>query len=169
MSTITFQGQPVHLSGKLPATGNKAPSFTLIKKDLTEITLNDLIGKNILLNIFPSLDTGVCATSVRRFNKEAAALSNVEILAVSADLPFAAGRFCSIEGIDKITSASVFRNPKFAQNYGILMTDGPLEGLLARAIVIINTEGTVVYTELVNEITTEPNYKAAIDALLKIS
>ncbi|MDR3219442.1 MAG: thiol peroxidase [Dysgonamonadaceae bacterium] len=163
MSTVTFKGElKVTVSGQLPAVGSIAPAFTFVKNDLSEVSLKDFAGKIIILNIFPSLDTGVCATSVRRFNKEAAALSGVQILAVSADLPFAAGRFCTIEGINKVYTGSVFRNPEFAENYGVLMTDGPLKGLLARSVVIIDANGKVAYTELVSEITQEPDYEAAL-------
>jgi thiol peroxidase len=167
MSTVTFKGSPVNISGQLPAVGSVAPDFTLVKPDLSEISLKDLKGKNIVLNIFPSLDTGVCAASVRRFNKEAANLPNTVILAVSADLPFAAGRFCTTEGIENVHPASVFRNPEFAKAYGVLTLDGPLKGLLARSVVVIDGNGKVIYNELVKETTTEPNYQAAIDALKK--
>ncbi|GHT60085.1 putative thiol peroxidase [Bacteroidia bacterium] len=166
MVTITFKEDlKVNVAGHLPAIGNAAPAFTLVKSDLSEISLQDLAGKTVILNIFPSLDTSTCAASVRRFNKEAAALHNVVILAVSADLPFAAGRFCTVEGIDKVSTGSVFRNPEFAQNYGVLMTDGPLKGLLARSIVVIDSKGKVVYTELVEELTNEPDYQESLDAV----
>jgi len=164
MATVTFKGGKVDVAGNLPAVGSMAPAFTVVKNDLSEVSLQDLAGKTIILNIFPSLDTGVCAASVRRFNKEAATLDNVVILAISADLPFAAGRFCTVEGIDKVSTGSVFRNPEFAKNYGVLMTDGPLKGLLARSVVVINPEGKVVYTELVSEVTTEPDYQGALEA-----
>lgn len=165
MAKITFKGSAVNTSGELPAKGSVAPDFTLVKSDLSEVSLKDLKGKKLILNIFPSLDTGVCAASVRRFNKEAAGLSNTVILAVSADLPFAAGRFCTTEGIDNVHPASVYRNPEFADKYGVLMVDGPLKGLLARSIVVIDEEGKVVYTELVPEITTDPNFEAALAAV----
>lgn len=162
MATVTFRGElRVNVAGSLPAIGSQAPAFTLVKSDLSEISLQDLAGKTVILNIFPSLDTSVCAASVRRFNKEAASLSNVTILAVSADLPFAAGRFCTVEGIDKVITGSVFRNLEFAQNYGVLMADGPLKGLLARSIVVIDPKGKVIYTELVGEVTEEPDYQEA--------
>jgi len=164
MATITFKGSKVDVAGNLPAVGSAAPAFTVVKNDLSEITLQDVAGKTVILNIFPSLDTSVCAASVRRFNQEAAALKNVAILAISADLPFAAGRFCTVEGIDKVSTGSVFRNPEFAKNYGVLMTDGPLKGLLARSVVVINPKGKVVYTELVSEVTNEPNYQNALAA-----
>ncbi|GHT55043.1 putative thiol peroxidase [Bacteroidia bacterium] len=169
MATITFRGElKIHVAGNLPEIGSKAPAFTLVKSDLSEISLQDLAGKTVILNIFPSLDTSTCAASVRRFNKEAASLPNVAILAVSADLPFAAGRFCTVEGIDKVSTGSVFRNPEFAKNYGVLMTDGPLKGLLARSIVVIDPKGKVTYTELVGEVTEEPDYQEAHKAATSV-
>ncbi|SBW06217.1 thiol peroxidase [uncultured Dysgonomonas sp.] len=165
MATVTFKNDiTVNTSGQLPAVGSAAPEFALVKNDLSEVSLKDLKGKTVILNIFPSLDTGTCAASVRRFNKEAAALPDTVILAVSADLPFAAGRFCSAEGIDNVVPASVFRNASFAKDYGVLMLDGPLKGLLARSVVVIDANGKVVYTELVSEITNEPNYQPALAA-----
>lgn len=165
MATVTFKNDiTVNTSGQLPAVGSAAPEFALVKNDLSEVSLKDLKGKTVILNIFPSLDTGTCAASVRRFNKEAAALPDTIILAVSADLPFAAGRFCSAEGIDNVVPASVFRNASFAKDYGVLMLDGPLKGLLARSVVVIDANGKVVYTELVSEITNEPNYQPALAA-----
>jgi len=165
MATVTFKNDiTVNTSGQLPAVGSVAPEFALVKNDLSEVSLKDLKGKTVILNIFPSLDTGTCAASVRRFNKEAAALPDTVILAVSADLPFAAGRFCSAEGIDNVVPASVFRNASFAKDYGVLMLDGPLKGLLARSVVVIDANGKVVYTELVPEITNEPNYQPALAA-----
>ncbi len=166
MATITFKKElKVNVAGELPAKGTAAPEFTLVKGDLSEVTLKDLKGKKLLLNIFPSIDTGVCAASVRKFNKEAAGLDNTIVLAVSVDLPFAAGRFCAAEGIENVVTASAFRNPEFAQAYGILMADGPLKGLLARSVVVIDTDGKVAYTQLVPEVTEEPNYEAALAAL----
>ncbi len=166
MATITFKGTTkVNTSGELPAKGTAAPDFTLVKSDLSEVSLKDLKGKKVILNIFPSVDTGTCAASVRRFNKEAASLPNTVVLAVSADLPFAAGRFCTTEGIENVHPASVFRNPEFAKNYGNLMADGPLKGLLARSVVVIDGDGKVVYTELVPEVTEEPNYESALNAV----
>lgn len=162
MATITFKGTTVNTSGQLPSNGTAAPDFALVKTDLSEVSLKDLKGKRVVLNIFPSIDTGVCAASVRKFNKEASSLPNTVILAISADLPFAAGRFCSVEGIENVHPASVFRNTNFAKDYGILMLDGPLKGLLARSVVVIDADGKVAYTELVPEVTQEPNYEAAI-------
>jgi len=166
MADIKFKGEDVKTSGTLPKVGSKAPNFTLVKSDLSETKLSDYNGKYLVLNIFPSLDTGVCAASVRRFNKEAANLSNTVILAVSADLPFASGRFCTTEGIENVIPASVYRNPEFAKDYGLLMTDGPLKGLLARTVIVVNPEGNISYIELVPEITQEPNYQAAINSIV---
>ena len=165
MSQITLGGQAVNTIGNLPALKTKAAAFTLVKQDLSELSLSDLKGKNIVLNIFPSLDTSTCAASVRRFNKEAAGLANTVVLAVSADLPFAAGRFCTAEGIENVVPVSVFRNQSFGKDYGVALVDGPLKGLLARSLVVINPEGEVLFTELVSEITNEPNYEAALAVL----
>ena len=165
MATITFKGSNVNTSGELPAKGSPAPEFNLVKTDLSEVTLKDLKGKKVILNIFPSLDTSTCAASVRRFNKEASSLGNTVVLAVSADLPFAAGRFCTTEGIENVHPASVFRSPEFAKCYGVLMTDGPLKGLLARSVVAIDADGKVVYTQLVSEVTEEPDYESVLKAV----
>ncbi len=166
MAKITFKGNPISTIGELPEVGSQAPGFTLVKSDLSDTSLSDYKGKNIVLNIFPSIDTGVCAASVRRFNKDAAALPNTVVLAVSADLPFASGRFCAAEGIENVITSSNFRNPEFGEKYGLLMTDGPLKGLLARSVVVIDPEGKVVYTELVPEIAQEPNYEGAINSIV---
>ena len=166
MAKITFKGSAVNTVAELPNKGSKAPNFTLVNSELAEVSLSDLKGKYIILNIFPSLDTGVCASSVRRFNQDASKLNNTVILAVSADLPFAAGRFCTTEGIKNVTPASVYRNAEFGKDYGVLMTDGPLKGLLARAVIVINPEGNISYTELVPEITQEPNYQTAINSIV---
>lgn len=166
MATVTLQGSlKVKVSGELPAKGSVAPEFVLVKGDLSEVSLSDFKGKKILLNIFPSIDTGVCAASVRQFNKDAAGLENTVVLGVSVDLPFAAGRFCAAEGIENVVTVSAFRNPEFAKSYGVLMEDGPLKGLLARSVVVIGVDGKVLYTELVPEVTHEPNYAAALSAL----
>lgn len=165
MSQVTLGGQPQNTIGNLPSVNTKAPAFTLVKQDLSELSLSDHKGKNVILNIFPSLDTATCAASVRRFNKEAANLPNTVVLAISADLPFAAGRFCTTEGIENVVSLSVFRDQAFGRDYGVLLVDGPLKGLLTRSLVVINPEGEVVYTELVPEIKDEPNYNAALAAL----
>lgn len=165
METIYFKGQPCHTYGEIPRPGEKAPCFTLVRPDLVEVHCADYEGKRVVLNIFPSLDTPVCAASVRRFNMEASKLENTEVLCVSMDLPFAAGRFCSAEGIDKVTVASAFRSPLFAQKYGLQIVDGPLAGLLARAVIVLDEERNVIYSDLVEEITHEPHYEEAIEVL----
>ena len=166
MANITFKGQPIHTCGELPKVGEEAPDFTLVKSDLSEAKLSDFRGKYVVLNIFPSLDTGVCAASVRRFNKEAAALKNTVVLCISADLPFAAGRFCSTEGIENVITLSTFRNPSFGEQYGLTIVDGPMKGLLARAVIVVNPEGKIVYKELVPEIAQEPDYNSAINSIV---
>ena len=165
MEKITFKGTPVHTYGKLPKVGNQAPCFTLTRSDLTELYCHDLKGRRIVLNIFPSLDTSVCATSVRKFNELAASLDNTTVVAISKDLPFAQSRFCTTEGIKNLIAASAFRSPEFSKDYGVEMVDGPLAGLLARAVVVIDENGKVIHAELVPEITQEPDYEAAIKAL----
>ncbi|MFA5650568.1 MAG: thiol peroxidase [Proteiniphilum sp.] len=166
MANITFKGNPVQTVGNLPAVGTVAPDFTLVSGELADVSLSDFKGKNVVLNIFPSLDTGVCAASVRRFNKEATGLNNTVVLGISADLPFASGRFCSAEGIENVITLSTFRDNAFGNDYGLLMSDGPLNGLLARAVVVVNPEGEVVYTELVPEIAQEPDYHSAINSIV---
>lgn len=161
METVYFQGTPCQTCGSLPEVGSKAPDFKLVTKDLKEITLADFAGKKVVLNIFPSLDTGVCAMSVRTFNKELGGKKDVAVVCVSKDLPFAMSRFCSVEGIDGVIAASAFRSPAFSKDYGCELIDGPLAGLLARCVVIIDENGKVAYRELVDEITHEPDYKAA--------
>ncbi|MCK9524157.1 MAG: thiol peroxidase [Proteobacteria bacterium] len=163
MATVTFHEAPVNTSGELPAKGAVAPDFVLVANDLSEKTLNDYAGKKKILNIVPSLDTPVCATSTRKFNVEAASLQDTVVLVVSADLPFASGRFCATEGIDKVTALSTFRST-FAKDYGVALVDGPLAGLAARAVVVLDAENKVVYTQLVPEITDEPDYAAALSA-----
>lgn len=167
METVYFQGKPCHTYGTLPRVGDKAPCFTLVRPDLSEVHCSDFPGKRVVLNIFPSLDTPVCATSVRRFNEEAAGLKDTVVLCVSMDLPFAAGRFCSAEGLKDVIPASAFRSPMFAQKYGIQIVDGPLAGLLARSVVVIDENRHVVFVQLVEEITEEPDYRAAISVLKK--
>jgi thiol peroxidase len=162
MAKITFKGNPVSTVGELPKTGNPAPDFTLTKVDLSPLAKKDLLGKNVVLNIFPSIDTGVCATSVRTFNQKAAGMPNTVVLCVSKDLPFAMKRFCGAEGIDKVTPASWFRGPDFGQAFGVTMTDGPLAGLFARAVVVLDSQGRVTYSELVPEIAQEPAYDKAL-------
>ena len=159
MATVTFKGSEVKTNGSLPAVGTTAPDFKLVGAGLNEISIADFKGKRVVLNIFPSIDTGVCAASVRNFNKMAAATDNVVVICVSKDLPFAASRFCGAEGLDKVITASDFRYNNFATDYGVLMTDGPLAGLMARSVVAFDENGKVVYNQLVPEITEEPNYE----------
>jgi Peroxiredoxin len=165
MAHTKFKGQPVKLAGEFIQIGDLAPNFHLTKSDLSSYYLDYAKGKNVVLNIFPSLDTSVCATSVRKFNQLAAKLPNTVVLAISKDLPFAHGRFCTTEGIENLVALSDFRFPEFGKSYGVLMEDGPLSGLLARSVVVVNPEGKVIYTELVSDITNEPNYDAVLDKL----
>ncbi|NSW95279.1 MAG: thiol peroxidase [Bacteroidales bacterium] len=162
MARITFKGNPVNTSGELPLKGTFAQDFTLVKSDLSNLSLSELKGKKILINIFPSLDTSVCATSVRKFNQLASEKPDVIILAVSKDLPFAHNRFCSTEGIKNVITLSGFRDTGFGKAYGIEMTDGPLKGLYARSVVIVDENGKVIYTQLVPEIAQEPDYDSAL-------
>lgn len=164
MSEITFHGNPVHTIGELPAVGSAAPEFTVVDSGLNAVELSALPEGRVILNIFPSIDTGVCATAVRRFNELAANLDDTTVVCVSKDLPFALGRFCGAEGINGVITASAFRS-SFGEDYGVVMVDGPLEGLLSRAVVVLDEEGTVVYTEQVPEIGQEPDYEAALAAL----
>lgn len=164
MAQLNFKGNPIHTNGNLPSVGQKAPAFTLVKNDLSRVSLADYTGKNVILNIFPSVDTGVCAQSVRTFNEKASNLENTVVLCVSKDLPFAFGRFCGAEGISNVETASDFDGDTFGTNYEVKMVDGPLTGLLARSIVAINAAGEVVHTELVDDIVNEPNYDAALSA-----
>lgn len=164
MATVTFQGNPVQTIGELPEVGAQAPEFTLVGADLGDITLAGLAGKRVVLNIFPSIDTGTCATSVRTFNEKAASLDNTAIVCVSADLPFAAGRFCGAEGIENVSTGSTFRS-SFGEDYGVTFESAPLTGLLSRTVVVIDTDGKVLYTEQVSETTEEPNYDAALAVL----
>lgn len=165
MATVTLKGNPFKTSGELPALQSATPDFRLVKNDLSEITLKDFAGKRVVLNIFPSLDTPTCATSVRTFNKKASDVPNTVVLCVSADLPFAATRFCTTEGLNNVVPASTFRSPEFGQAYGLTLTEGPLKGLLARSVVVVDEKGQVTHTELVGEIANEPNYDAALAAL----
>ena len=166
--TVLFKGIIVTLLGTFVTPGTKAPDFNLVKNDLSEYTLNENKGKYVVLNIFPSLDTGVCAMSVRRFNQMASELPNTTVLCISKDLPFAQSRFCTVEGIENVVPLSDFRNnSSFGEAYGVLMKDGPLQGLLARAVVVINPQGEVIYSELVPEITQEPNYEAVLKVIPK--
>ncbi len=164
MSSVTLGGNPFNTVGSLPEVGS-TPTFSLTKPDLSETTNAAYAGKRVVLNIFPSVDTPTCATSVRTFNERASEAENTVVLCVSADLPFAQGRFCGSEGLSKVETASTFRSPGFGSDFGVTMADGPLAGLLARAIVVLDEAGSVVHTELVSEIANEPNYDAALGAL----
>lgn len=165
MATIALAGNPIHTFGTLPGKGENAPSFLLTKTDLSDVSLSDFAGKKIVLNIFPSLDTAVCATSVRKFNAEAEKLPGTVVLCVSRDLPFAHGRFCAAEGLANVVSASELRNHDFGKAYGVVITDGPLAGLLSRAVVVIDENGKVIHTEQVPDIVQEPDYASALAAL----
>lgn len=165
MAQTAFKGSPVPLSGDLPRPGAKAPDFTLTRSDLSDVSLKDYAGKSVVLNIFPSIDTSVCAMSVRRFNAEIGKTDNAVVLCVSADLPFAHARFCGAEGLDHVVSASTFRSPGFGEAYGTRITRGPLAGLMARAVVVIDGKGKVAYTQLVDEISKEPDYDKALACL----
>lgn len=165
MAQITLQGNPINTISALPAINSKAPAFQLTKTDLSDASLNDFSGKRLVLNIFPSIDTGVCATAVRRFNAEAEKLENTAVLCISADLPFAQARFCGAEGLDQVINLSAMRDRKFGEDYGVTIIDGPLAGLFSRAVVILDENGTVIYTEQVPEITQEPDYEAALKSL----
>ena len=164
--TTTFKGTPIMIAGKFPQVGDTAPDFHLAKNDLSDFSLEEGKGEYLILNIFPSLDTGVCATTVRRFNQMAASLPGAMVLCISKDLPFAQNRFCVSEGIDHTLLLSDFRyTSRFGKDYGVLITSGPMRGLLARAVVIIDPKGKVIYSELVSEVTREPNYEAALRAV----
>ena len=162
MALITLKGNPISTIGDLPVVNLSVPDFSLTKTDLAECTLKDFKGKTVVLNIFPSIDTPVCATSVRRFNEAASSIDNTVVLCISADLPFAHKRFCEGEGLKNVIPLSTFRSPRFGTDYGLTITNGPLSGLLARAIVIVDKNGTVIYTELVPEIAQEPDYTSAL-------
>ncbi len=162
---ITFKGDPIHTIGELPAVGSQAKDFILTKPNLTPVKLNDFVGKNLILNVFVSVDTPVCALSVTKFNQEASKLKNISVLCVSMDLPFALDRFCGAKDIRNVIAASSFRHPEFGKNYGLTIIDGPLSQLLSRAIIIIGSNNKIMYTEQVPEITIEPNYDAALKAL----
>jgi len=165
MTKITLQGNQIKTIGKLPKVGKKAPKFKLVKTDLSKAGLKDFKGKKVLINIFPSIDTGICAASLRKFNETAAGLENTVVLNVSKDLPFAHSRFCAAEGIENALTLSDFAKGKFGRKYGVTMKTGPMKGLLSRAVVVVNEEGLVSYTEQVPEIAQEPNYDAALEAL----
>lgn len=165
MAQTAFRGDPINTSGDLPAVGSTAPAFSLVKSDLGPVSSADLSGSRVVLNIFPSIDTPTCATSVRTFNQRAGEVDNAVVLCVSADLPFAAGRFCGAEGIENVTTGSTFRTPDFLDDYGVRMVDGPLAGLAARAVVVLDENGTVVHNQIVPELGDEPDYDSALGAL----
>lgn len=164
MAETSFSGNPAHTVGDLPAVGAPAPAFTTVNADLVDVSLADFAGKRVILNIFPSIDTGVCATSEREFNKRAVGVDNTVIVSVSKDLPFALGRFCAAEGIADVVATSAFRS-SFSEDYGVRLLDSPLAGVLARAVVVVDTDGTVLHSELVPEISSEPDYDAALAVL----
>jgi thiol peroxidase len=164
-TTVTLQGNPVPVDGDLPAKGAKAPALTLTNGELADVSLQNFAGKRKVLNIVPSLDTPTCATSTRKFNEKAAALNNAVVLVVSADLPFAAGRFCSTEGLKNVAHLSTFRHPEFMKAWGVAISGGPLVGVTARAVVVLDENDTVLHSEMVGEIANEPNYDAALKAL----
>lgn len=165
METVYFKGEACHTSGNLPAVGTVAPDFNLTAADLRDVTPEQFHGKKIVLNIFPSIDTAVCAMSVRRFNEKAAQKDDAVVLCVSMDLPFAMHRFCAAEGIKDVIPVSAFRSPKFLEDYGVQLVDGPLKGLLTRAVLILDADRKVIYREVVEEITHEPDYAAALHVL----
>ena len=165
MATITLKGNPIETIGDLPAVGSKVPGFNLTDTDLQDKTLSDFSGKKLILNIFPSLDTPVCAASVRKFNSEAASLENTAVLCISADLPFAHKRFCESDGLDNVHPLSTFRSPQFGKDFGAEITTGPLAGLLSRAVVVVDSEGVVKYVEQVPEIAQDPDFDAALAAI----
>lgn len=165
MQTIFFKGQPCHTYGIMPEVGEVAPCFHLTGAGLNKVQCGDFTGKRIVLNIFPSLDTEVCARSVRRFNEEASKVKDTAVICVSMDLPFAMSRFCTLEGLADVIPASAFRSPMFGQRYGVQLCDGPLAGLLARAVIVLDKDRKVLYRQLVEEITDEPDYEAAIRVL----
>lgn len=162
---VTFANNPIMVEGTFPKTGTKAPAFSLVDKDLNDVSLSDFANKKKVLNIVPSLDTPVCAISTRKFNEEASNLSNTAVLIISADLPFAMSRFCSTEGLDKVIVLSTMRGADFMKNYGVAIADGPLAGITARAVIVLDETDNVIHAELVSEIKDEPNYEAALAAL----
>jgi thiol peroxidase len=165
MAKITLKGNPVTTCGDLPAVGSNAADFSLVTKDLAKTSLGDLKGQRVVLNVFPSIDTGTCAASVRQFNQVASDLPNTKVLCISRDLPFAQGRFCGAEGLENVITLSDFDTGKFGKDYGLQITDGPLAGLFSRAVVVLDENGKVIHTEQVAEIADEPNYEAALAAL----
>lgn len=165
MATVTFKGTPINVNGTLPEVGTTAADFSLVAQDLSDKTLADFANKRKILNIFPSVDTSVCATSVRTFNEQASQLDNTVVLCISADLPFAQGRFCGAEGLDNVTMLSTMRGQSFLSDYGVAIAEGPMKGLAARAVVVIDENNKVSYVELVPDIAQEPNYEAALTAV----
>jgi len=165
MANITLGGNLIHTSGDLPKTGTKAIDFSMIKNDLSTAKLSDFVGSRLVLNIFPSIDTGTCATSVRKFNEKASQLENTKVLCISRDLPFAQKRFCGAEGIENVINLSDFKDGSFGKNYGLEIIDGPLAGLHSRVVLILDENGTIIYTEQVSEIANEPDYEAALAIL----
>jgi thioredoxin-dependent peroxiredoxin len=165
MATITLKGNTIHTTGDLPSKGEKISDFELVKSDLSRATLKDFLGSKLVLNIFPSIDTNTCATSVREFNKRAASLPNTKVLCISRDLPFAQARFCGAEGIQNVITLSDFVNGNFGKNYKLEIADGPLAGLLSRVVIVVDEKGNVLYTEQVSDIVNEPNYEAALKVL----
>src|SRR5499426_2276932 len=167
MTTVTLAGNPIEIAGQFPRRGETAPAFTLVGKDLKDVSLKDFAGKRKVLNIVPSLDTAVCATSTRKFNERASGMKNAVVLVISADLPFAMGRFCTTEGLENVVPLSVMRGREFLRNYGVDITSGPLAGVAARAVVVLDENDKVLHAERVSEIRNEPDYDAAIKALGK--
>ena len=165
MASITLGGNPINTSGELPKVGSKAPDFNLVKNDLSVASLDDFAGSKLVLNIFPSIDTGTCATSVRTFNAKANALDNTKVLCISRDLPFAQKRFCGAEGLENVVNLSDFKTGSFGKDYGLEFVDGPLAGLSSRVVLVLDENGTITYAEQVGEIADEPNYEAALAAL----
>ncbi len=165
MATVTLKGNPIHTAGKLPEIGSTAPDFELAKLDLSNATLNDYKGQKVILNIFHSVDTGTCASSVRHFNEAVSALENTKILCISKDLPFAQNRFCGAEGIENVEMLSDFRDGSFGKDYQLEFTDGPIKGLLSRSIIVLDENSKVLHAEQVSEVVEEPNYQAALEAL----
>ncbi|WP_319523372.1 thiol peroxidase [uncultured Desulfosarcina sp.] len=165
MAETAFKGTPVTLAGEIPQPGAVAPDFRLVGKDLSDVALTDYAGKTVILNVFPSIDTQVCAMSVRKFNAEIANFDNAVVICVSADLPFAHGRFCGAEGLDHVITASTFRSSDFGETYGLRIADGPLAGLMARAVLVIDGQGKVAYSQLVPDISQEPDYETALACL----
>ncbi len=165
MASITLGGNPIHTSGELPKIGTQAPNFSLVKNDLSVVELKDFAGSKLVLNIFPSVDTGVCATSVRTFNEKASALDNTKVLCISRDLPFAQARFCGAEGLENVINLSDFNSGKFGKDYGLEIIDAAFSGLHSRVVIVLDENGIVKYTEQVPEIANEPNYDAALKSL----